>query len=154
MTNDIFKSLRSTSPSFRCWSQVLRLIYNNDVIWNFIAELSREARVGALWVRECGKLPIREMLAATNVKWRWAAVNKKRTRKFRTFQSIKCVTKKFLEVSRCSRAKQRQRNVQKSVLHVQSYFLWYIDLLLFFTVLRRCLRRLALHDFIFCFNNI
>ena len=32
----------------------------------------------------------------------------------------KCVTKTFLEVSRCSRAKQRQRNVQKSVLHVQS----------------------------------
>ena len=30
--------------------------------------------------------------------------------------------KKFLEVSRCSRAKQRQRNVQKSVLHVQSCF--------------------------------
>ena len=28
--------------------------------------------------------------------------------------SIKHVTKKFLEVSRCSRAKQRQRNVQKS----------------------------------------
>ena len=28
-------------------------------------------------------------------------------------QSIKRVTKKFLEVSRCSRAKQRQRNVQK-----------------------------------------
>ena len=26
---------------------------------------------------------------------------------------IKLVTKKFLEVSRCSRAKQRQRNVQK-----------------------------------------
>ena len=34
--------------------------------------------------------------------------------------SIKCVTKKFLDVSRCSREKQRQRNVQKSVLHVQS----------------------------------
>ena len=34
---------------------------------------------------------------------------------------IKRVTKKFLEVSRCSRAKQRERNVQKkSVLHVQS----------------------------------
>ena len=32
--------------------------------------------------------------------------------------SIQRVTKKFLEVSRCSRAKQRQRNVQKSVLHV------------------------------------
>ena len=27
--------------------------------------------------------------------------------------SIKCASKKFLEVSRCSRAKQRQRNVQK-----------------------------------------
>ena len=27
--------------------------------------------------------------------------------------SIKPVTKKFLEVSRCNRAKQRQRNVQK-----------------------------------------
>ena len=36
--------------------------------------------------------------------------------------SIKRVTEKFLEVSRCSRSKQRQRNVQKSVLHVQSYF--------------------------------
>ena len=36
--------------------------------------------------------------------------------------SVKHVTKKFLEVSRCSRAKQRQKNVQKSVLHVQSCF--------------------------------
>ena len=31
-------------------------------------------------------------------------------------------SEKFLEVSRCSRAKQRQRNVQKIVLHVQSCF--------------------------------
>ena len=36
--------------------------------------------------------------------------------------SIKRVTKKFLEVLRCSRAKQWQRNIQKSVLHVQSCF--------------------------------
>ena len=36
--------------------------------------------------------------------------------------SIKRVTKKFVEVSRCSRTKQQQRNVQKSVLHVQSCF--------------------------------
>ena len=36
--------------------------------------------------------------------------------------SIKLVTRKFLEVSACSRAKQRQRNVQESVLHVQSCF--------------------------------
>jgi len=39
--------------------------------------------------------------------------------------SIKSVTKKFLEASRCYRAKQRQRNVQKSVLHVQSCFFAY-----------------------------
>ena len=36
--------------------------------------------------------------------------------------AIKSVTKKFLEFSRCSRAKQWQRNVQKIVLHVQSCF--------------------------------
>ena len=36
--------------------------------------------------------------------------------------SMKRVTRNFLEVSRCSRVKQRQRNVQKSVLHVQSCF--------------------------------
>ena len=36
--------------------------------------------------------------------------------------SIKWVTKRFPEVSSCSHAKQRQRNVQKSVLHVQSCF--------------------------------
>ena len=35
---------------------------------------------------------------------------------------IKRLTKKFLEASRCSREKQRQRNVQKSVLHLQSCF--------------------------------
>ena len=36
--------------------------------------------------------------------------------------SRKRVIKTFLEVSRCSRAKQRQRNVQKSVLQVQRCF--------------------------------
>ena len=35
---------------------------------------------------------------------------------------IKRLTKTFVEVSRCSSATQRQRNVQKSVLHVQSCF--------------------------------
>ena len=39
-----------------------------------------------------------------------------------TTYDIKRVAKKFLEVSRCNRAKQRQRNVQKSLLHVQSCF--------------------------------
>ena len=36
--------------------------------------------------------------------------------------SIKLVTKKFLEVSRCSRAKPRKEMRKKSVLHVQSCF--------------------------------
>ena len=34
--------------------------------------------------------------------------------------SIKRVTRTFLEVSRCGRAKQRQKMYKKSVLHVQS----------------------------------
>ena len=46
-----------------------------------------------------------EMLVANNARWKWAAV-KKSERKKR-------VTKKFLEVSSRSRAKQRQRSVQK-----------------------------------------
>ena len=49
--------------------------------------------------------------------------------------SIKRVTRKFLEVSRFSRAKQRQRNVQKSVLHVQSCFFANQTCCCFFTVL-------------------
>ena len=40
---------------------------------------------------------------------------KKRSRTSTTFLH-KCLTRKFMEVSRCSRSKQRQRNVQKSVL--------------------------------------
>ena len=39
----------------------------------------------------------------------WKKMNENRY----DISSIKSVTKKFLEVSRCSRAKQRQRNVQK-----------------------------------------
>ena len=35
-------------------------------------------------------------------------------------------SKKFLEVSRRSRAKQRQRNVQKSVLHVQLVVVFFL----------------------------
>ena len=60
-----------------------------------------------------------------------------RRRKKSEKEHIKRVTRKFLEVPRCSRAaKQRQR----SVLHVQSCFRWR--------------HRLALHDFIFCFGKL
>ena len=60
------------------------------------------------------------MLAATRVKM--SDSEKKVNKNTYDISSIKRVTRKFLEVSRCSRAKQRQRNVQKSVLHVQSCF--------------------------------
>ena len=57
-----------------------------------------------------------EMLAATNQmqgenKRQWKKVNENTY----DISSIKSVTKKFLEVSRCGRSKQRQRNVQKIV---------------------------------------
>ena len=57
----------------------------------------------------------REMLAATKVKM--SSSEKKRTGTRTTFDisSIKRVTRKFMEVLPCSRAKQRQRNVQKKM---------------------------------------
>ena len=60
------------------------------------------------------------MLAATRVKM---SDNEKNVNK-NTYDIsfIKRVTRKFPEVLVFSRAKQRQRNVQKSVLHVQSCF--------------------------------
>ena len=64
--------------------------------------------------------------------------------------SIKRVSGKFLEVSRCSRAKQRQRNVQKSVLYVQSCI--FSDL--FFIILVVFTFSLVLHDFMFCFSKL
>ena len=62
-----------------------------------------------------------EMLSATNVRRKWAAVKQVNENTY-DISSIIGVTRKFLEVSRRSRAKQRQRNVQKSVQHVQSCF--------------------------------
>ena len=51
------------------------------------------------------------MLTATRVKMSDSEKNVKKSTY--DISSIKGVTRKFLEVSRCSRAKQRQRNVQK-----------------------------------------
>ena len=56
------------------------------------------------------------MLAATRVKM---SDSEKKVNKI---SSKKRVTRQFLEVSRYSRAKQRLRNGQKSVLHVQNCF--------------------------------
>ena len=57
-----------------------------------------------------------------NARWTWGAVKKSELVRTRTPFPPLSVSKKFLEVSLCSHAKQRQRNVQKTVLHVQSCF--------------------------------
>ena len=65
--------------------------------------------------------------------------------------SIKRVTREFLEVSRCSRAKQLQRSVQKSVVVVVVFLLIRpIDVFGYFC----CRRHLALYNFIFCLSKL
>ena len=60
-----------------------------------------------------------EILAATNVKMsEWEKVNNSRY----DISSIKRVTRKFLEVLRCGRAKQRRRNVQKKCAARAKFF--------------------------------
>ena len=61
------------------------------------------------------------LLATTRVKMSDSEKKKVNKSTYDT-SSIKRVTRKFLDVLRRSRAKQGQRNVQKSVLHVQSCF--------------------------------
>ena len=55
------------------------------------------------------------MTNASGHQWKLKMSGSERNVKENTYDisSIKRVTKKFLEVSHCSRAKQRQRNVQK-----------------------------------------
>ena len=53
---------------------------------------------------------------------------------------IKRLTKKFLEASRCSRAEQRQRNVQKKCAAPAKLLFLLIRPIVVFTVLQRCLR--------------
>ena len=79
------------------------------------------------------------MLAATKVKM--SGSKKKVNRTTYNISAIKRVTGKFLGVSRCRRAKQWQRNVQKSVLQVKSFFLLIRPIFCFCFVL-----------FFFCFH--
>ena len=77
-------------------------------------------------------------------------MKKKRNENTYDISSIKRVTKKFLEVSRCSRAKQRQRSVQtKCSARAKLLFLLIRPIVVFHHSERRCLRRLALQDLIF-----
>ena len=68
-----------------------------------------------------------EMLAATTVKM--SGSEKKKQKQVRHF-FIKRLTRKFMEVSRCICAKQRQRNVQNKVHFFAAFLL--LDPLLFF----------------------
>ena len=102
------------------------------------------------------------MLAATKVKM--SGSKKKVNRTTYNISAIKRVTGKFLGVSRCRRAKQWQRNVQKSVLQVKSFFLlirpifcFCFVLFFFFVFIAVAVAVavwLALHDFIFCFSKL
>ena len=99
------------------------------------------------------------MLAA--IKLKVSGSKKKVNKNTCEISSIKRVTRKFLDVLLCSRAKQRQRNVAESVLHLQSCF---FDLS-FFTVLLPSPLKVMLHgkirndDFLRntvlqCWNNV
>ena len=68
------------------------------------------------------------MPAATRVKM--SGSEKKVNGTTYNISSIKRVTRKFLEVSRCSRAKQRQRNVQKKCAARAKLFFCLLDLFL------------------------
>ena len=94
----------------------------------------------------------REILAATKVKMS-RSEKKKKNKNTYDISFIKRVTRTFLELSRCSRAKQGQRNVQKKRDARSKLLFCSLDLLLFFHW-SRCLRHLALHDFIFCWSKL
>ena len=68
--------------------------------------------------------------------------------------SIKRVTKTFLEVSRCSGAKQWQRNVQKKGAARAKLLFLLIRPIVVFHRSPALPSRLALHDFIFGLNKL
>ena len=72
------------------------------------------------------------MLAATRVKMSDSEKKKKVNKNTYDTSSLKLVTRKFLDVLRCSRAKQRQRNVQKKCAARVKLLFCSLDLLLFF----------------------
>ena len=108
---------------------------------NFLLEEQHETFVAAVtkW----------EMLAAPmqgENERQWKEVNQN------TYE-IERVTKKFLNVSLCSRAEQRQRNVQRKCASRSKVAFLLIRPIAVFHPSVAC-HRLALHDFIFCSNKL
>ena len=73
--------------------------------------------------------------------------------KLRVTRRSQSVTRKLPEFSRYIPPKQRQRNVQKSALHVESWVFLLIRPANFFGRFH-FRRRLALHYFIFCLSKL
>ena len=78
---------------------------------------------------------------------------KKVNRTTYNISSIKHVTRKLLEVSRCRRAKQRQRNVQKKCAAREKLFFLLIRPIFFFAVFVAVAAWLALYDFILWYSK-
>ena len=74
-----------------------------------------------------------------------------RKRKKKWTEPHTTLTRKFLEVLRCHRAKQRQRNVQKKCAARPKMFFFAN---FFFAVFVVVAAWLALHEFIFCFSKL
>ena len=81
-----------------------------------------------------------------------AARKKKVNRNAYNISSIKRVAKKFLEVSRRSHAKQRQRNVQKKCAARAKLLIFWLIIPTDFVGCFCCRRGLVLHDFILCLS--
>ena len=79
---------------------------------------------------------------------------KKVTENTYDISSKRSVTKKFLEVSSCIRAKQRQRNVQKKCAARAKVALLLIRPIVVFFSSFSLPPSLSIHDFIFCLNKL
>ena len=104
-----------------------KLIDVNTLTWITEKELEREKKRDQFCWKKNKKHFIAavrtwEMLAATKVKMSGSEKNVN-SNKY-NISSIKRVTRKFLEVSRYSRAKQRQRNVHKKCTAREKWFLF------------------------------
>ena len=83
---------------------------------------------------------------------KWQRRKRSEQERIRYFLHKTC-TRRFLEISRCSRAKQRQRNVQKKCVARAKLFFLLIRPTDFWGCFC-CRRGLVLHDFISCLSRL